>query len=309
MATRNRVAIIGAGPAGLTAAIYLGRAEYPPVVFEGPQPGGQLMETTEISNFPGFPEDIPAAELMSRMRAQAERFGARFIAESVTSVDFSKKPFTVSTGAQSIEFDCVIIATGAIAKWLGLPSEKRLRGKGVSACATCDGFFFKGKHVAVVGGGDSAMEEATFLAKIAASVTILVRGDESSMKASAAMAQRAKQNAKIRFLFNIEIVDILGEQSVQGVRIRDRISASEQTLDVQGVFVAIGRTPATSFLGDSVELVNGYVKATDNTKTSVRGIFTAGDVQDSRYQQAVSAAGLGCMAAIDAEHFLKETIE
>lgn len=304
MASHARVVIIGSGPAGLTAAIYLARASLQPVVFSGPEPGGQLTTTSDVGNYPGFAEDIGGPELMARMRKQAERFNTQFIAETVTSVDFSKRPFTVKTDTQSVTADAVIIAAGASAKWLGIPSEQKLRGKGVSACATCDGFFFRGKDVVIVGGGDTAMEEATFLTKFAKSVTIVHRSAE--FKASKIMQERARSNPKISFIMDSEVVEVLGEQAVNGVRIQNLQTKETRDLPVQGLFIAIGHKPNTEFLGDQVELVKGYIKVTDNTKTSVEGVFAGGDVQDWRYRQAVTAAGLGCMAALDAERYLQE---
>ncbi len=306
MADIHDVIIIGAGPAGLTAGIYLGRASLKPIIIAGPEPGGQLMTTTDIGNYPGFPEEINGPELMDRMTKQAERYGAEIVQASVTSVDFTKQPFTVVAGDDTYQARTVIVATGASAKWLGLESEQKLRGKGVSACATCDGFFFKEKDIAVVGGGDTAMEEATFLTKFAKSVTVLVRGAESDMAASAIMKQRAKDNPKITMLFNVETQEVLGDTSVAGVRIKHTDTGETEDINVQGLFVAIGHKPNTDFLGDALELTKGYIAVTDNTKTSVEGVFTGGDVQDWKYRQAVTAAGLGCMAALDAEKYLAD---
>lgn len=294
--------IIGSGPAGLTAAIYLSRAQITPLVIAGPEPGGQLTTTTEVENFPGFEKGIPGPELMQVMRKQAERFGSQFVQDSVTQVDFSQKPFTITTPSETYSAECVIIATGASAKWLGLESEQRLRGKGVSACATCDGFFFRGKDIAVVGGGDTAMEEATFLTTFAKSVTVIHRND--SLAASAFMQEKAKSNPKISFVMNSEITEVMGDQAVTGIKVKNKQTAAEQIIPVQGVFVAIGHKPNTDFLEGHVELTKGYVKNSDMTHTSVDGVFVAGDVHDWRYRQAVTAAGFGCMAALDAEKYL-----
>lgn len=303
-ASHHKVVILGSGPAGLTAAIYLGRARLKPVIFSGPEPGGQLTTTTDVGNFPGFVEEIQGPELMSRMKKQAEKYNTQFIPETIDEVDFSKRPFVLKGASHSVTADAVILATGASARWLGLPNEQRLRGKGVSACATCDGFFFKDKDVVIVGGGDTAMEEATFLTKFAHSVTIIHRKDVFS--ASKIMQERAKKNEKISFLYNSEIVDVLGDDSVTGVKIKNNKTGEEQTRDVQGLFLAIGHKPNTDFLEGHIELVKGYIKVTSNTKTSVEGIFAAGDVHDWRYRQAISAAGFGCMASLDVEKYLSE---
>ncbi len=305
MGDKQNVIVIGSGPAGLTAAIYLGRGSFHPIVIDGPEPGGQLTTTSEVGNYPGFPEDIPGPELMQKMRQQAERFEVAFVAEAVTAVDFSQRPFTVTMDKRQLSGDSVIIATGASAKWLGLDNEQRLRGKGVSACATCDGFFFKGKDIAVVGGGDTAMEEATYLTKFAKKVYVLVRSDEQGMKSSQIMKQEAKDNEKIDFIFNTEVTEVLGEQAVSGIRIINNQTHEERELEVQGLFVAIGHKPNTDFLGDTVDTDKGYIKVTDNTKTSVSGVFAAGDVHDYRYRQAITAAGLGCMAALDAMAYMR----
>ena len=299
-----KVVILGSGPAGLTAAIYLARAELQPVVLSGTEIGGQLALTTEVGNFPGFVEDIQGPELMDRMRKQAEKYNTQFINEEATSVDFSKKPFTLKTNTQIITADSVIIATGASAKWLDLESEQRLRGKGVSACATCDGYFFKDKDVAVVGGGDTAMEEAIFLTKFAKSVTILVR--KNTLKASKFMQKEVRENPKISLIYNTEVVEVLGENNVTGVKTKDNKTGEVKTLKVQGLFIAIGHKPNTEFLGNQLELDKGYIKVHENTKTSIEGVFSAGDVHDWRYRQAITAAGLGCMAALDAEKYLAQ---
>jgi len=308
MTTQNiyNVIIIGSGPAGLTAAIYAGRAELKPLVLAGQKPGGQLMDTTEVENYPGFINGIMGPELMENMTKQAERFGSEIIQENVESVDFSAQPLKVKTGKTEYLAKSVIIATGAEANWLGLPGEQRLRGKGVSACATCDGFFFKGKDVAVIGGGDSAMEEANFLTRFANKVYIVHR--RSEFKASKIMLKRAQDNTKISFVANVAVLDVLGEKTVEGLKIKDNVSGAESALPIQGVFLAIGHTPAAKiFATAGVETdEKGYIKVKDNTKTNIEGVFVAGDVNDPRYRQAVSAAGMGCMAALDVEKFLAE---
>ncbi|MBI5404683.1 MAG: thioredoxin-disulfide reductase [Candidatus Kerfeldbacteria bacterium] len=304
METQHRkLIIIGSGPAGLTAAIYSARAELSPLVITGSQWGGQLMWTTEVENFPGFPKGIMGPQLMQEMRDQAARFGTEFVDNDVSAVDFSAKPFKLTTPAGQYTADCVIIATGASAIWLGLESEQRLRGKGVSACATCDGFFFKDKDVAVVGGGDSAMEEATFLTKFCKSVTILVRGPE--VRASKYMLERAKADPKITFRFNTSVAEVLGENSVTGLKLVNAETKASDTIAVQGLFLAIGHKPDTEIFAGQIELgKKNYIAVRDLTKTSVEGVFTAGDVHDYRYRQAVTAAGSGCMAALDAEKYL-----
>lgn len=302
-ADHHPLVIIGSGPAGMTAAIYASRAELSPLVIAGTAWGGQLMLTTEVDNFPGFPKGITGPELMQQMRLQAERFGTVFVDTNVTAVDFSKRPFIVSTDTATYTADCVIVATGASALWLDLPSEQRLRGKGVSACATCDGFFFKDKNVAVVGGGDAAMEEATFLTKFARSVTLIVR--KPSVKASAIMLERANKDPKITFRYNTVVDEVIGEAAVTGLKITDTARGNSETLPVDGVFVAIGHKPDTAIFADKLELDRkGYLVVHEVTRTSVEGVFACGDVQDYRYRQAISAAGSGCMAAIDAEKYL-----
>ncbi len=301
-----RVVIVGSGPAGLTAAIYTARANLKPVVVGGVPAGGQLMITTDVENFPGFPEGIQGPELVERIRQQAVRFGTEFIDDQVTSVDFSRRPFRLKLGSRgALEADSVILATGANARWLDLPSEQKLRGHGVSACATCDGFFFRGKELALVGGGDSAMEEALFLTRFATRITILHR--RSTLRASKIMADRALKHPKISFRFDTVVEEVLGDQTVEGVRLRNVRSGESAVLPVQGLFIAIGYDPATDVFRGHVELEpNGYVKTHQVTRTSVEGVFAAGDVYDHRYRQAVSAAGFGCMAAIDAERWLEE---
>lgn len=300
----HKLIIIGSGPAGLSAAIYGARAELKPVVISGHVPGGQLTQTSEVENFPGFPS-IQGTELMQKMREHAEHFGTQFIDASVTKVDFTSRPFKLWVGDDLLEAEAVIVATGASAMWLGLPNEQRLQGKGVSACATCDGFFFKNKHVVVVGGGDTALEEATFLTKFCSQVTLLHRRD--SFRGSKIMQERALQNPKIRIRWNSQVVDVLGEDNVTGVRAKDTLTGVEENMDCQGLFVAIGHKPATTIFQGQLELdAKGYVVVHDVTRTSVEGVFAAGDVQDPRYRQAVTSAGTGVMALLDAEKFLAE---
>ena len=301
-----RVAIVGSGPAGLTAAIYAARANLRPVVIGGVPAGGQLMITTDVENFPGFPEGIQGPELVERIRAQAIRFGTEIIDDRVTTVDFQRRPFRLELGTEGrLEADSVILATGANARWLDLPSEQKLKGHGVSACATCDGFFFRGKELALVGGGDSAMEEALFLTRFATHVTIIHR--RSTLRASKIMADRAQKHPKISFRYDSVVEEVLGDKTVEGVRVRNVRTGETAVLPVQGLFIAIGYDPATEVFRGHIELEdNGYVKVHHMTRTSVEGVFAAGDVYDHRYRQAVSAAGLGCMAAIDAERWLEE---
>ena len=305
MSSRN-VVIIGSGPAGLTAALYTARANLKPLVIEGLEAGGQLMMTTAVENFPGFTDGIMGPELMAAMRSQAERFGAELTRGNVSAVDLSKRPFTVTTDEETIEAKTLIIATGASAKLLGLPSERRLMGRGVSTCATCDGFFFRGKPIAVVGGGDSAVEEATFLTRFASSVTVVHRRD--TLRASKIMQDKAFANPKIHFEWNSDVVDVTdgGQGAVTGLHIRNHKTGDEKTLSVEGVFVAIGHTPNTSLFAGQLDMdAAGYLVAKDGAKTNVPGVFACGDVQDHVYRQAITAAGSGCMAAIDAERYLE----
>lgn len=297
--------IIGAGPSGYTAAIYAARAELKPVMYTGPQPGGQLMITNDVENFPGYPDGIMGPQMMEDLRKQAERFGTSVRYGTVSEVDFSKRPFVVTIdGTDKIQADTVIIATGASAKWLGLPSEQHLNGKGVSACAVCDGFFFRGQEVAIVGAGDTACEEAHYLSKLCKKVTMLVRRDE--FRASKIMQQRVLNTPNIEVLFNTETLEVLGNEGVEGVRVKNSETGAITDIPVTGFFVAIGHQPNTAFLKGWLDMDDhGYIKTIPGTtQTSVPGVFAAGDVQDQIYRQAVTAAGTGCMAALEAERFL-----
>jgi thioredoxin reductase (NADPH) len=301
----RNVVILGSGPAGLTAAVYAARANLSPLLIEGWQSGGQLTTTTEVENYPGFAKGIMGPELMKEMRAQAERFGTDFLTGDVTAMDFKKIPFTLTVdGEQSIVAKTVIIATGASAIQIGLKNEVRLTGHGVSTCATCDGFFFKGKQLTVVGGGDSAMEEANFLTKFATNVSIVHRRDK--LRASKIMQDRAMHNEKITFVWNSVVEDILGSDVVTGVRLKNVVTGMTSEVPCAGVFVAIGHRPNTALFDGQLEMdAKGYLITNHDTATSVPGVFAAGDVQDSKYRQAVTAAGSGCMAAINAERYLE----
>ncbi|GIO41501.1 thioredoxin reductase [Paenibacillus apis] len=300
--------VIGTGPAGLTAAIYLARAGLAPLVIEGIQPGGQLTTTTEVENFPGFPEGIQGPELMDQMRKQAERFGAEFRSGWVTGVDFARQPRIITLeGGETLQTETVILSTGASARYLGIPGEQENVGRGVSTCATCDGFFFRGKKLLVVGGGDSAMEEASFLTRFATQVTIVHRRDE--LRASKIMQDRARSNGKIAWALNRTPVAVETDElgRVKGLRVLNNVSGQEELLEADGLFVAIGHTPNTAFLGGAVEIdSHGYIVVQPGTtKTNVQGVFACGDVQDTRYRQAITAAGSGCMAAMDCEKYLE----
>lgn len=304
-----RLAIVGSGPAGLTAALYAARAELHPVLVAGVPAGGQLLVTTDVENYPGFPDGIQGPELVERMRKQAVRFGTEVVDDNVTKVDFAHHPFVLHTGTHgTFHADAVIVATGANARWLGLPSEARLQGHGISACATCDGFFFKGKELAVVGGGDTAMEEALFLTNFATHVTVIHRRE--ACRASRIMVERAKAHPKISFLYNSVVEEVLGTEKVEGVRVKNVTTGATHDLPVGGLFVAIGHVPSTEPFRGWLELdAQGYVVLGEGSRTSVEGVFGAGDVHDRHYRQAVTAAGSGCMAAMDAERWLAARAE
>ena len=315
MSETHEVVILGSGPAGLTAAIYTARANLKPVVIEGEpsstgdQPGGQLMITTDVENYPGFPNGVLGPDLMRDFRSQAERFGAQMVTEKATKVDFSARPFKIWVGDTDTEPDylseTVIVSTGAQSIMLGLEAEERMVGRGLSTCATCDGFFFRDQEIAVVGGGDSAMEEATFLTKFASKVTIIHRRDQ--LRASRIMQERAFANEKIEFLWNHVVTDLLGEEKLQGAQVQNTQTGEESDLDVTGLFIAIGHTPNTGLFAGQLDMKeNGYLTTdADSTRTNVEGVFACGDVQDDYYRQAVTAAGSGCMAAIEAERWLE----
>ena len=304
---RVKVLIIGSGPAGFTAAIYAARAGMKPVLYQGGQPGGQLTITTDVENYPGYPEGIMGPQMMVDFQKQAERFGTDIRSGMITAVDFSGWPHKVTVdGKDEIEAEAVIISTGAAAKWLGLESEQRLNGRGVSACAVCDGFFFRGQDVAIVGAGDTAAEEATYLSKLVNKVYMLVRRDE--MRASKIMQQRVLNAPNIEVLWNTETVEVEGGEEVEGVKVRNTQTGEERVLPVQGFFVAIGHQPNTAIFKDYLDMdESGYIKTIPGTsKTNVPGVFATGDAQDKNYRQAVTAAGSGCMGALDAERFIAE---
>ncbi len=302
------VVIVGSGPAGLTAALYAARADLNPIVFEGPEPGGQLMQTTDVENYPGYPEGVMGPKMMEDFRNQAKRFGADCRYGYVTNIEFEKRPYKVTVDEETEIFaKTIIISTGASAMWLDLPSEQRLRGKGVSACATCDGAFFRNEHVVIVGGGDTAMEEATFLTKFASKVTVLHRRDE--LRASKAMQNRAFENEKIEFMWHTELEEVLGDPVVDGVKVRNNQTNEITTLeDVTGVFIAIGHKPNTDLFKGVLTMDDvGYIQTKgQSTETDLPGIFASGDAMDPIYRQAVTAAGTGCRAALDAERFLAD---
>ncbi len=305
---QNNVIIIGSGPAGYTAALYAARANLKPLIFEGNQPGGQLTITTDVENYPGFPDGILGPELMDKFKSQAERFGAKIYSMNVDKVEFSNSDFIVYVGNEDFSAKSIIISTGASAKLLGLESEKKLMGHGVSACATCDAFFFKNKHVYVVGGGDSAMEEATFLTKFATKVTIVHRRD--SFRASKIMQDKVFKNDKINVLWNTQVIDMLGEPNTGGLKsilVENTITNEQSTIECEGLFLGIGHKPNSDIFKDQLELDNsGYIKTYNNsTQTSIPGVFAAGDIMDPVYRQAITAAGSGCMAALDAEKYIE----
>ena len=301
-----RVLIVGSGPAGYTAAIYTGRAELEPVMLAGLQFGGQLMLTTEVENYPGFPEGVSGPAMMEMFQKQAERFGTRILMEDATGIDLSRRPFSVESEDHRFSADALIIATGATARWLGIPSEQRLLNRGVSACATCDGALYRGKEMVVVGGGDTAMEEALFLTRFAPKVTVIHRRDQ--LRASKIMQDRAFRNQKIEFLWDSVVEEVLGEDYVTGVRVENLKTGATQELSVEALFMAIGHKPNTDVVRGQLELDDvGYIKVeTGSSRTSVAGVFACGDVMDPTYRQAITAAGTGCMAAIDAERWLAE---
>lgn len=302
------VIVLGSGPAGYSAAIYTTRAQLDTLIITGSEVGGQLTTTTEVENFPGFPEGAMGPDLMLKMKEQSIKFGATILTEVATKIEIrGEKDFIVTTEKDSYQTKSIIIATGASARWLGIESEQKLRGRGVSACATCDGFFFKDKIIAVVGAGDAAMEEANFLTTFASKVYILVRKSKEEMKASKIMQDRALKNPKVEFVFNTEVEEVLGEEKVEGIKVVNNKTNEEKIIELQGLFLAIGHKPNTEFLQGVVKLDHkGYLEVTDNTKTSQSGIFAGGDVADYKYRQAVTAAGTGCMAALDVIAYLNE---
>ena len=300
----ERIVIIGSGPAGLTAAVYTARANLRPLVLAGGMYGGQLMLTSDVENYPGFPDGILGPDLMAKLREQAERFGARILDVDATGVDFARTPLVVRTDEAEHHASAVIVATGASARWLGIPGEAKLRGRGVSSCATCDGAFFKERHIVVAGGGDSAMEEALFLTRFGRRVTVVHRRE--GLRASKIMAERAHANPKIDFIWNTVVEAVLGDDCVTGLRLRNLRDESLYDFDCDALFVAIGHTPNTSIFRGRLELdAAGYVRSADGVSTSVEGVFVAGDVYDHRYRQAITAAGSGCKAAMDAEKYLE----
>ncbi len=304
MAKIYDVIIIGSGPSGYTAAIYAARANLSVLMFQGYQVGGQLMLTSEVENYPGFEEGILGPPMMEKFEMQARRFGTEMIPEDVSAIDFSKRPFKVTADSGEYDARTIIISTGASAKWLGLPSEARLQGRGVSACATCDGFFFRNKDVVVVGGGDTALEEATFLTRYASHVTVVHRRD--SLRASKIMQDRAFKNPKISFIWDTEVIEVVGDDAVTGLRLRNVKNGEENTLPTQGLFLAIGHEPNTGLFKDVIDMdEKGYITPVEYTMTNIPGVFAAGDVTDHRYRQAVTAAGDGCRAAIDLERWLE----
>ncbi len=303
----SKVIIIGSGPAGLTAAIYAARASLAPIVFAGYMYGGQLMLTTEVENFPGFPEGIMGPDLMENFRKQAERFGSQIHNEDVTRVDLTQRPLRVWAGDVEYTADSVIVATGASARWLDIPGEARLRGRGVSTCATCDGAFFRERHIVVVGGGDSAMEEALFLTRFGSKVTVIHRRE--SLRASKIMADRALAHPKISFIWNTAVEEVLGEEKTHALILRNLVTSERSELDADAMFIAIGHDPNTGIFQGQLDLDDaGYIKSADGVTTNIPGVFVGGDVQDIRYKQAITAAGMGCKASLEAEKYL-ETLE
>lgn len=301
----EKLVIIGSGPAGLTAAIYASRGNLDPLVIAGREAGGQLIKTTDVDDFPGFENGIQGAELMAKMRKQAERFNTRFINEDVVSVNLKVKPFEIKTESQELKTQTLIIATGAQAMWLGLPSEQKLRGKGVSACAVCDGFFFKDKKVAVVGGGDTALREVNYLSKICRQVTLVHRRDQ--LRAQTALHELVKSKSNVDFVWNSVIEEVLGEDKVTGIKVKNIRTGQITEVELDGLFVAIGHKPNTDFLGKQLKLdEKGYMVVKEETLTSVPGVFAAGDVADYKYRQAITAAGAGCKASFDAEEYLEK---
>ena len=304
MIQQRKVIIIGSGPAGLTAAVYAARGDLEPLVIEGVESGGQLMLTTDVENYPGFVDGIMGPELMGRMRKQAARFGADYVSDDVSSVDLSSKPFSVKTADAEYQAPAVIVATGAAARMLEVPGERELLGHGVSTCATCDGFFFKGRDLLVVGGGDSALEEAIFLTKFASRVTVIHRRDQ--LRASKILQDRAFENPKVDFIWDSTVVEVLGNGKVEAARVKNLKTGREQEVGADGLFVAIGHTPNTGLFEGQLDMSGGYIVTTPGgTQSSVEGVFAAGDVVDFTYRQAITAAGMGCQAAIDAERYLE----